>query len=321
MIPTQLIVVDGPWGSGKTTTLQVLCLHLRSLGLPIRTVLDDTSPHPLWDETRSDPNTVVAQAVRRWTRFVGECAQGKRVTLLESGFLNGTGQGFVEADLSRDDAARGMLRITEIARPLDPILIYLRPDDLPAAWRRAREERGPDWVAFMEREYGPLGARLGYPTLGDYYRALVEAYDEAFRRFDLRKVRLGASAAGWEQDCQRAAAFLGLPDIPFAPATPEDFVGTYRAEAGLEECSIVLEGQRLVIFGAFSAPRSLLPDIFSLKKPPIGAFDRFANPGMTITRVAFERNPDHRVTGMLTAERPYGAPEREATWIVWNRIA
>jgi len=321
MIPTKLVVVDGPWGSGKTTTLQVLYVHLRSLGIPIRTIRDDTSPHPLWDETRADPRTVVAQAVGRWTAFVGECARGDSATLLESGFLNGTGQGFVEAGLSRDEAARGMLRISEIARPLEPVLIYLRPDDLRTTWRRACEERGPDWAAFMEREYGPLGARVGYPTLQGYYGALVEAYDEAFRRLDIRKVRLGATAGGWERDCQRAAAFLGLPDIPFAPATLEDFVGTYRTEASHAECKIVFEGDRLVIFGAFSSPRPLLPDIFSLKKPPIGAFDRFTNPGMTITLVAFERNRDGRVTRMLTTERPYGAPEHKATQTAWERVS
>jgi thymidylate kinase len=48
MIPTNLILVDGIPGAGKSTTAQLLCLHLEKLGYHVNWIFEQDPKHPIY---------------------------------------------------------------------------------------------------------------------------------------------------------------------------------------------------------------------------------------------------------------------------------
>ena len=54
MIQTNLIMIEGIWGSGKSATAQQLCCHLREQGQDASWIFEQQDPHPIRGDSKAE---------------------------------------------------------------------------------------------------------------------------------------------------------------------------------------------------------------------------------------------------------------------------
>jgi len=84
---TQLLIVEGIWGSGKTTLVDTLKRHLSEVGLPIRTIYDEAPVTPVTNG-RLQREECFRPGVERLDQLVMEIQHSGEIALLEAPFLN-----------------------------------------------------------------------------------------------------------------------------------------------------------------------------------------------------------------------------------------
>ena len=108
--------------------------------------------------------------------------------------------------------------VTEIARPLRPLLIYFFQADVERAIRTIAAERGEEWIKYQvdwklqtpySRRFG-LSGLDGLVALYKDYRALT---DELYSGFDLPKLAIDNSQQAWDTYYQQIHAQL-IGDSP-----------------------------------------------------------------------------------------------------------
>jgi len=315
----KLVIVDGAWGVGKSTTMQVLRLHLLECGHTVRAVWDEDKPHPLgFGPTIRDGRTS-DRFVERWHELAADCARFEGATLVESGLLNGPVQELFETGCGAE-AGELCRQVTEIVRPLDPLLIWLHRPDARAAWEAAVAVRGREWERFMT-DHARTAAGAEIRT---YYAGLCALFAETFVHCQLRRLAIDTTDENWDACYRPITDALGLPPIRLPMERLDDYLGGYRNPPG-DRCDIGRRGLRLVVTGLVSEERPLLPNVFALDRPPLdNVRDRYYFPGMIVTEAHFLRDNSGRVDGMAVRSVHPSGSERagEASpEAIWRRVS
>lgn len=242
----RLIFVDGLPGSGKSSTSQRLCFHLRRLGRPARWYFEHERGHPIFDDDQvrlaratgpTEPNGILERALAGYATLAARPPGGAESTLILESTLFQTSVGTqLLMDIPADEIERHFLRGMAVVAPLAPALIVFRPPDVAAALHRAAEKRGSWFPEFLVAHLGdtPRGRRTrltdfaGVIDFFEDYRALCDAL---FARFQGQRIAVDNSAGDWPRHTRDITDFLGLPPMvePPVPAAPEELTGHYRA--------------------------------------------------------------------------------------------
>jgi hypothetical protein len=147
----RLVLIEGLPGTGKTPTARALHAALRERGVDCAVYVEASEDNPIAiGSIATDLGDVIARypartgALADW-EALGRSAPGG-VTILESRFIQNAAMFLVLGGASFDEAARLTTAIAGAIRRLDPLLVYLRPDDPRAHIERVLREEATGWV-------------------------------------------------------------------------------------------------------------------------------------------------------------------------------
>jgi hypothetical protein len=206
----KLVFVDGIVGSGKSRLAQRLWLHLRKTGHDTEWFAEPQSGHPLHDLgdlSQLDRAGALAVAVQAWRSFVAERRGTSRITMLDATLLQTTVRFFEAFGVPQPEWQPALAAVLQIAEPLSPVLIYLRPASTAGFMEWLAETRGAEWCSHIDTTFADRGGLAG---LGAYYAGRLEQDLALIDRLGLPSVILVANRNSWNERYAAACAFLGL---------------------------------------------------------------------------------------------------------------
>ena len=194
-------------GSGKSTATLNIAHRLEASGIPAIGITEGVSPHPIrydWDLPWHEmpPAELARSSIGKWRAFVADAFIGGRIPIVDGQLFHGnlTSLFLLEAEASM--IADYCRQILAVIRPLHPLLIYFRQDDIECALRVVSSQRGAAWVDYQTAwKLGSPYARRrdlagldGLITLYHDYRALT---DHLFEGLDIPKIGIENSRYEW----------------------------------------------------------------------------------------------------------------------------
>jgi tRNA uridine 5-carbamoylmethylation protein Kti12 len=84
VIDTQLILIEGLPGSGKTTLAKFLSAQLIRHDMPVRCLLEETQPHPLHTAASPHiPETFAQGILQTWQAYIAQTGQSEIITIAD----------------------------------------------------------------------------------------------------------------------------------------------------------------------------------------------------------------------------------------------
>ena len=248
MTGPKMVFVDGIIGSGKSRLAQRLWLHLRKTGYAAEWFAEPQSGHPLHDLgdlSRLDRAAALAVAVQAWRSFVAEREGTARITVLDATLLQTTVRFFEAFGVPQPVWQPALAAVLQIAEPLSPVLIYLRPASTAGFVEWLAETRGAEWCSHIDAMFADRGGLAG---LGDYYAERLEQDLVLIDRLSLPSVILVTDRNGWNERYAAACAFLGIDTPEPADAYPGDIArlaDRYREPVSVVSWSLEMFDGRL----------------------------------------------------------------------------
>jgi DNA polymerase III delta prime subunit len=152
MINTKLILVEGPPGSGKTTTALKLAAEIANTGTACQCFWewDPANPIAIGDDLHLDQ--VIATAISReddvlqqWQRLVDRQRAQETVTIMESRFWQTGVMLMYVAGHPLEGVLESNRRLITIIQELQPVLVYFTIDDLRGFTMRTVQSKEEDW--------------------------------------------------------------------------------------------------------------------------------------------------------------------------------
>ncbi len=203
----RLVIVEGIMGSGKSTTTLSIAHRLEASGISAIGITEGVDPHPIrfdWDLPWSEmpPAELAKSGIAKWRSFVASSLTVERISIVDGQLFHGglTALLLLEADV--DTMAAYCRDIVAVIRPLRPLLIYFRQNDVESAIRLVSTQRGERWVNYqvnwkLESPYAKrrgLAGLDGLIALYQEYRALT---DQLFAELDIPKISIENSRQEW----------------------------------------------------------------------------------------------------------------------------
>lgn len=166
---TNLIIVEGLPGSGKSTTAAMIAEELQKKGKQVVCVDEGAQEHPAdyADYDFSDFDTERRKILDKWRSFV-ERADKDTIYVFNCIFLQNPMCETMMRFGMNEEASKGYIaEIAEVIKPLHPIVIYIDTSHVKAAIDSVLDERGTDWLnAVMDyhvsQGYGKQNNLSGY---------------------------------------------------------------------------------------------------------------------------------------------------------------
>jgi len=269
MLKTKLIMVEGLPGSGKSSTAQYIAMQMENNGFPARWFHEAEKPHPIHarDVLRNEgKESFVERSINNWLSFVTMGDSSCEISVLEAMLFQCLVGALLSGDMQPQRITDIVFHIQEITRPLDPVLIYFRHNDVAKATRKTYDLRGKtleqrhiQW--FENTSFAQNRQLQGFDGLAAYLQLKQDLTDRLFNRLDLKKLVIENSAGDWEQYYRQILGFLSLER--FERVIPEGrqnkFVGIYRGEDAQHECVIEKEDGYLAVSISIMPRSRLIP--------------------------------------------------------------
>ncbi|MGD8403627.1 MAG: hypothetical protein PVJ21_08195 [Anaerolineales bacterium] len=168
-----------------------------------QTLMDELSRLDVYDGLPMDEYCRLA--LDRWWDFCQTTKNSNEVTLLECCFLqNSLTVLLAYHDADPQFARQHIEKMTEIIRPLNPLVIYLQPKNVNRALQYVRAERPKAWADFVtwyltEQEYGKSHNLKGYEGVIQFYEMRQKLELEILRSLLLEQMVIEHSGQEWER--------------------------------------------------------------------------------------------------------------------------
>jgi hypothetical protein len=218
---TRLVIIEGIMGSGKSTTARWIAAQLEAAGLPALAITERIDPHPVrgtdgldhWFQPWLDVTAegLAERSLAKWRKFVANAQAVETIHALDGQLFHGDLTNLFLMRATRALIAKYCKTVSEIVRPLAPLLIYFYQADVDRAIRAIAAERGAEWVKYQVdwKLQAPYSRRLGLSGLDGLvalykdYRALT---DDLYSGLDFPKLAIDNSQQAWDAYYQQIRA-------------------------------------------------------------------------------------------------------------------
>lgn len=262
MINTNLILIEGIIGSGKSTTAQILSMHLQKNGHNAKWYFEHEMPHPIYkyDEIQkalegaiARPNSIFEKALSNWIDLANSLKDTNEIIILESTLFQTTAGTMLMLDLTRKEIINYVLKIQEFIKGLNPILINFYQEDVSKALRSVLDKRGADFEEYLigmmaKTPYGRKNNIKNFDGVVGLFTVYREITDYLFSELKIRKLSIENSNGDWKNFYKQMSGFMSttMIEYPFTPVDNlSDFVGRYKYDK--DELTVVTDGKRLFL--------------------------------------------------------------------------
>lgn len=220
-IQTRLVIIEGIMGSGKSTTARWIAAQLEAAGLRALAITERVEPHPVrgtdgldhWFQPWLDVTAegLADRSLAKWRSFVANAQATETIHTLDGQLFHGDLTNLFLMEATAAVIAKYCKAVSEIVRPLAPLLIYFYQADVERAIRAIAAERGDEWVKYQVdwKLQAPYSRRLGLSGLDGLvalykdYRALT---DDLYSGLDFPKLAIDNSQQAWDAYYQQIHA-------------------------------------------------------------------------------------------------------------------
>ena len=224
----RLIFVEGIMGSGKSTTARWLARLFRRAGVPARPV-PEARPHPTnvfrslphWQQPWLDltADELMTRSYANWQAFVETAHSDPRIFVFDGQLFHGDFTCLFLMRCPPQVLHQYAQTVLELAKPLDPTIIYYYQADVAQALDRISAQRGQGWVEYqvswkVPSPYGQKHRLAGMDGWKQLYKDYRQLTDMCFQTLAIPKMAIETSAGAWSSYQRRICMFLDLPFIP-----------------------------------------------------------------------------------------------------------
>jgi thymidylate kinase len=246
MVDTNLILIDGLPGSGKSATAQLVWLHLLTNQQDASWYFEHQSSHPIY---RLDDLAKVyraslrksrrthQQALVKWQRLADSLWDTRRIVILESTFFQTTVGWLQLMDVARPEILDYVARVEERIEKTRPVLVYLYQKDPATALRKIRAQRG-DWfeellvTQMSKAPFGRVHGLCDFEGVIEFFLRVRSITDEIYARSRFRKIALDTTARHWSEYLDGITDVLSVPRIDHSRSASTnhlELTGTYSS--------------------------------------------------------------------------------------------
>ena len=150
----------------------------------------------------------------KWQKFVRVTVNEDCVYIFECCFLqNPLTTLMAKHNMSKSFIKKHIKKISEIVKPLNPIIIFLDTKDIRHNFNHVIKERSIEWYNFVEdyvtnQAYGKEHSLNGYDGLLTFYRNLKGIALESYEVLDFVKIKLENSKDKWKTNNEIIEEFI-----------------------------------------------------------------------------------------------------------------
>lgn len=220
MLRTNLILIEGIIGSGKSTTAERLCAELSGCGYPCSWYHEGADDNPIrrgftlenWSEVVASFTSPRSGFVE-WQEFVQARDGQEGITILESRFWQNTIMFMYVAGQSGCSVRESARSLAKVVTPLSPVLIHLDHSDIPtevARTYRERPKRWVDWSISVWSQQALFKERCweGYEGVAAFFEEWAVISRELYVDFPHRKIRVTDPHTDWHGTYEQIRSFL-----------------------------------------------------------------------------------------------------------------
>lgn len=149
----KVLLVDGITGSGKTTTARYLCKVLNERGIKSKWYEEEAEDNPLvykeYDievlNSKEEIEKFITNYPIQLKKFIKGAKKDNYIHIIESYYLQDSIRILFQNNVCEEIIQDFFNKINNILRPLKPVLVYFRQQDVFNAIKKIWKTRGDDW--------------------------------------------------------------------------------------------------------------------------------------------------------------------------------